>query len=149
MELTRELHLRQFGRYLLVGAWNTLFAYGSFALLTAVLTPVVPYGYMWASLLANLLNITVSYLGYKWFVFKTKGNYLREWLRCLAVYGGGMGINLLALPVLVMLIRRHTLFYAQAPYIAGAILAAVTAVYSFAGHKRFSFRPARPQQSEE
>jgi len=74
----------QFGRYLLVGAWNTLFGYGTFALFTAVLNPIVPHSYIWASLLSSLLNITVAYFGYKWFVFKTKGNYLREWMRCVA-----------------------------------------------------------------
>jgi len=137
---TQHIAPGQFGRYLLVGLWNTLFAYSTFALLTAVLTPLVPYSYMWASLLASLLNITVAYLGYKWFVFKTKGNYLREWMRCVAVYGSGIIFSLIALPVLVFAIRRNTHFVTQAPYIAGAILTAVIVVYSFLGHKKFSFR---------
>lgn len=33
----------QFGRYLLVGAWNTLFAYGDYAVLTFVLAHMVPH----------------------------------------------------------------------------------------------------------
>ena len=140
MKLTGHIPPGQFGRYLLVGVWNTLFGYGTFALLTAVLTPIVPYSYMWASLLSSVLSITVAYLGYKWFVFKTKGNYLREWLRCVAVYASGIVIGLVVLPVLVTLIRRTTHFFSQAPYIAGAILTAVTVVYSFVGHKKFSFR---------
>jgi putative flippase GtrA len=141
VQMTRHIPPGQFGRYLLVGIWNTLFAYGMFALLTAVLTPLIPYGYMWASFVSALLNITVSFLGYKWFVFKTKGNYLREWLRCIVVYGSGIVLGLLALPVLVTLIRHKTRFNAQAPYIAGAILTAITVLYSFLGHKKFSFRP--------
>jgi len=72
------------------GRLNTLFGYGTFALFTAVLNPIVPHSYIWASLLSSLLNITVAYFGYKWFVFKTKGNYLREWMRCVAVYSGGI-----------------------------------------------------------
>ncbi len=32
----------------------------------------------------------VAYLGYKFFVFRTKGNFLSEWLKCFAVYGTGM-----------------------------------------------------------
>jgi len=138
--ITQHIPPGQFGRYLMVGVWNTLFGYGMFALFTAVLTPIVPYSYMWASFFSSLLNITVAFLGYKWFVFKTKGNYLREWLRCVAVYGSGIAIGLIALPVLVTLIRRNTHFFSQAPYIAGAILTAVTVVYSFVGHKRFSFK---------
>jgi len=139
-KFTEHIPPGQFGRYILVGLWNTLFGYGTFALLTAVLTPIVPYSYMWASLLSSLLNITVAYLGYKWFVFRTKGNYLREWLRCVAVYGSGIIFGLIALPVLVTLIRHNTRFVAQAPYIAGAILTGVVVIYSFLGHKQFSFR---------
>jgi len=40
----------------------------------------------------------------------------------------------------VLVIRRNTRFVAQAPYIAGAILTAFMVVYSFWGHKKFSFR---------
>ena len=137
---TQHIPPGQFGRYLLVGIWNTLFGYSTFALLTAVLTPVVPYSYMWASVLSSVLNITVAFLGYKWFVFKTKGNYLREWLRCLAVYSSGIIFSLIALPVLVTIIRHKTRFFSQAPYIAGAILTGLVVVYSFVGHKNFSFR---------
>jgi len=138
--LVRHIPPGQFGRYLLVGAWNTLFGYGTFALLTAVLNRIVPHSYIWASLLSSLLNITVAYLGYKWFVFRTKGNYLREWIRCIAVYSGGIIFGLIALPLLVALIRHNTRFFAEAPYIAGALLTVVVVVYSFFGHKNFSFR---------
>jgi putative flippase GtrA len=138
--LTRHIPPGQFGRYLLVGAWNTLFGYGSYVLLTAILTPVIPHSYIAASVISSLLNISVSFLGYKWFVFKTKGNYMREWIRCVGVYSGGILFGVLALPVLVMFIRRNTRFVAQAPYIAGAVLTAFMVMYSFLGHKKFSFR---------
>jgi len=139
-ELTRHIPPGQLGRYLLVGAWNTLFGYGTFALFTALLNPIVSHSYIWASLLSSLLNITIAFLGYKWFVFRTKGNYLREWLRCVAVYSGGIVFGLIALPVLVVLIRRNTRFFTQAPYIAGAFLTLFVVLYSFLGHKKFSFR---------
>ena len=131
---------QQFGRYLLVGAWNTLFGYGSFAAFTALLDPIVPHSYILACVISGLLNITVSYLGYKWFVFKTQGHYLREWARCVAVYSSAIVINVLLLPVFVFAIRRWTNFFAAAPYIAGAVLIGCTTIYSFVGHKRFSFR---------
>jgi len=138
--LTRRIPPGQFGRYLLVGAGNTLFGYGSFAFFTAVLSPMIPHSYIAASVISSLLNISVSFLGYKWFVFKTKGNYLREWIRCVGVYSGGILFGVLALPVLVVVIRRNTRFFSQAPYIAGALLTAFMVVYSFLGHKKFSFR---------
>jgi putative flippase GtrA len=130
----------QFLRYLVVGTWNTLFGYVAYATLTAFLTPLIPYSYMAASLLANVVSITVAFLGYKWFVFKTKGNYLREWARCVAVYSGAMAIGLVLLPILVGVLRHYTRYQRQAPYIAGAMLACVSVVFSFVGHRKFSFR---------
>src|ERR1022692_336084 len=138
--MKRHLPPAQFGRYLLVGAWDTVFGYGSYAFFTAILSPMIPHSYIAACVISSLLNISVSYLGYKFFVFKTKGNYLREWLRCVAVYSGGILFGVLTLPLLVALIRHNTRFFAQAPYIAGAILTAFMVAYSFVGHKRFSFR---------
>jgi len=131
----------QFGRYLLVGGANTLFGYGTYALLTAVLDPVLAHGYVVAGVISTLLNITVAYLNYKWFVFKTKGNYLREWARCVAVYSGGIVIGAAALPVLVFVIRWSTHLSRSAPYVAGALLTGVNTIFSFLGHKKFSFGP--------
>ena len=146
--LARHFPPGQFGRYLLVGVGNTLFGYGSFALLVAILDRVMPHGYILASVISGVLNITVAYLNYKWFVFKTKGNYLREWMRCVAVYSSAIALNTLLLPVFVFAIRRWTNLYAAAPYIAGAVLIGSTTVYSFVGHKNFSFRSPSLKASE-
>ena len=93
----------QMGRYLLVGGFNTVFGYSLFAVLNFGLQGIGSYSYMLASLLSNLIAITVAFLGYKWFVFRTRGNYLKEWIRCVAVYSTGMLLTLAALPVLVPL----------------------------------------------
>jgi putative flippase GtrA len=140
-KLTHHIPPGQFGRYLLVGAWNTSFGYGSFAFFTAILSPMIPHSYVAASVISSLLSISVSFLGYKWFVFKTKGNYLSEWVRCVGVYSVGILFAALILPVMVVTIRHNTRFVTGAPYIAGALLAAFMAVYSFLGLKKFSFRP--------
>jgi putative flippase GtrA len=139
--LTKHIPPGQFARYLIVGGANTLFGYGTFALLTALLTGVIPYAYVLASVVSSVINITVSYLNYKRFVFKTKGNYLREWLRCVAVYSGGIAISAALLPVLVLAIKRGTRLDSAAPYVAGALLMGLQTIYSFIGHKKFSFRP--------
>ncbi len=134
----------QFLRYLVIGVWNTAFGYATFALFTHLLENVVPQSYMAASVLSSLINITVSFLGYKWFVFKTKGNYLREWARCVAVYGSNILFGLAILPLLVYGIRHTTHWQHQAPYVAGALLTAVTVLVSFFGHKHFSFKASPP-----
>ncbi len=141
--LTSHIPPRQFGRYLGVGAFNALFGYGAYAALTAAFTPRVPHGYVFASIIAAPLNITVAFLGYKWFVFKTHGNYLREWSRCFVVYGGSMAIGVALLPGVVFLVRLIAGLDRAAPYVGGALLMGFGAIYSFLGHKHFSFRPRR------
>jgi putative flippase GtrA len=138
--LTSHIPPGQFGRYLVVGSWNTLFGYGTYAALTALLDPVVAHSYILAMLISSPLNITVAFLGYKWFVFRTKGNYLREWIRCIAVYLSGILLGAVVLPIIVFSLRRGAGLTRSAPYLAGALLTGFGVVYNFLGHKRFSFR---------
>ena len=64
-DLIKHIPPGQFGRYLAVGVCNTAFAYASYALFTALLDRYIPASYMAASMIASVLNITVSFLGYK------------------------------------------------------------------------------------
>ena len=130
-------------RYLAVGACNTIFGYGCFALLTMLLTPLISHGYVAANLLANLLAITFSFFGYKWFVFRKQGNYLKEWVRCLGVYAGSMLLSAASLPFVVALVRRQTGNAQRAPYIAGALVLVLSVGFSFFGHRRISFSGSR------
>ena len=138
--LTRHLPPGQVVRYLLIGAWNTLFGYGTFALFTMLLAPLGRQSYILAVIPSTMINITVAFLGYKWFVFKTKGNYLREWIRCVGVYSSSMALGMVLLPVFVFVIRHRFGLESQAPYIAGALLGVLTVIFSFFGHKHISFR---------
>ncbi len=131
----------QFFRYILVGVWNTGFGYGTFVLFTYLLSLRWPtYGYLPAGLLSSVLNISVAFMGYKKFVFKTKGNYLHEWLRCMAVYGSSIAIGFVALPCVVFAVRHVTSIDQKAPYVAAALMTGFNAVYNFIGHRKFSFR---------
>ena len=165
----------QFARYLCVGVFNTVFGYISFAVVLTLLNAVLPdrllsLTVILASVLAWPLNITVSYLGYKFFVFRTKGNYLGEWLKCFAVYGTSVIPSLVALSALtrflqttihrhaaslhvylnaverhmsghaVLLLQHITNGKAIAGYIAGAVVIGVSTIYSFIGHKKVTFR---------
>ncbi len=135
----------RFGRYIAVGLWNTLFGYATFALFTSLLRDIIPYSYMAATVLASLINISVAFLGYKWFVFRTRGNYLREWARCVMVYSSTLVLSLILLPFLVAAARHATGDAVLAPYVGGALMTGVTVVVSFVGHRRISFRlPGTP-----
>ena len=131
--LTRHVPPGQLGRYLLVGVWNTAFGYTTFAVFTALLRNYIPASYMAAGLISSVLNITVSFLGYKWFVFKTKGNYLREYLKYYVVYGASAAGGVALLAVLVSGLGVNV-------YVAQACILCVQTAMSFAGHRRFSFR---------
>ncbi len=135
--------VRQFVRYIVVGGFNTVFGYGVFASLTWSFRGLGSYSYMYAAVLANVIVISVAFLGYKWFVFRTKGNYLMEWIRCFGVYGSSALIGLVGLPILVPILRHALHRPERAPYIAGALLTIVSVVFSFLGHKNFSFGQKR------
>jgi putative flippase GtrA len=136
-------------RYLLVGGWNTLFGYTCFFLMNRWLSRVLPsYSYIAASLASNLISITVAFFGYKWFVFRTKGHYFREWSRSLVVYSGMIVFSAIALGPLVGVIRHTTRFQTQAPYIAAAAVAVFSVISSFFGHKHLSFRETAPKRQD-
>jgi putative flippase GtrA len=138
--LTSHIPPAQFSRYTLVGTWNTIFGYGSYAALTALFMRRTAHGYLVAAVVSGLVSISVAFLGYKWFVFKTKGNYLREWLRCHVVYGTTTLIGILVLPAFVYAFKRLLGLEASAPYVAGATVTGLNVFVSFLGHRHFSFR---------
>jgi putative flippase GtrA len=169
----------QFIRYLCMGAFNTFLGYISFAVALTLLNAVLPAHLLYltvilASILPTPLNITVAYFGYKFLVFRTRGNYLGEWLKCFAVYGTSMIPGLVALSALTRflqsMIHRHAASLhvflntverhlsgrplaflqhiatgkATAGYIAGAVVIGVSTIYSFVGHKKVTFRVKNP-----
>lgn len=134
----------QIMRYLVVGTWNTLFGYGCFFLILRLFLhlsatqPALTANI--ALVFAAIINITVSFLGYKWFVFRTQGNYLREYRRSLLVYLPSLILNAVAIAPLTALLRLAPHLKTQAPYVAGALLAGFTVILNFFGHKHISFR---------
>ena len=125
-------------RYLLVGGWNTLFGVGLYTLLYAL------WGnrknYLLLAVAVNILAITNAYLCYKFFVFRTRGHYLREYLKCYAVYGTGALLGMAGLFLLVSLAGMNPLW-------ANILLTGITVVLSYFGHKFFSFRRSGHERS--
>ena len=139
-QLPQRAQFWQVVRYLLVGGFNTCFGYALFVAFNYLFRALGVYGSEIASLLGNVIAITVAFLGYKWFVFRTHGNYLREWMRCLSVYGSSVLFALVMLPPLTLLLRRWYGHSQMASNVAAAILTVVTVAASYFGHKHFSFR---------
>jgi putative flippase GtrA len=129
---TREQGLR----YVVVGAWNTLFGYGLFALLQLTLGHHVSYLILLT--FSTAVAILNAYVMYRWLVFKVEGHWWRDLGRFSLVYLVAYGVNLIVLPFLVEVFGLPVLL-AQALVVGGTVLA------SFLAHRHFSFR--RPHAS--
>ena len=117
--------------YVIVGAWNTLFGYGVFVLLQYYLSNQL--NYILILVISYILSITNAFIGYKVFVFKTKGNILKEYLKFYLIYGGVFVFNILTLPFFVEVLLLDI-------YVAQAVVTFITIFGSYLLHKRFSFK---------
>ncbi|RJQ33035.1 MAG: GtrA family protein [Actinobacteria bacterium] len=117
-------------KYLFVGGWNTIFSFAVFSFFYFAFHKVVHYIVI---LVVNyIIGITNAYICYKIFVFKTKGNYLKEYLKFYVVYGMAFAINAVTLPFAVEILKLS-------PIIAQAGIVLITVCISYTGHKHFSF----------
>jgi putative flippase GtrA len=93
------MRISQKHRYLIAGAWNTAFGY-SFGLAIYYLFEkiVTIYGIL---LISNIVSITMAFFTHKLFVFKTKGNWLKEYLKSYVVYGVSALIGAVSIWILV------------------------------------------------
>lgn len=120
--------------YLLVGGWNTLFGLAIFALLYSLLHQILHY--ILILVISYIIAITNAFLCYKFFVFKTKGDLFREYLRFYIVYGVSFVINIGFMVIIVELFKIK-------PIPAQSIILSITTIVSYIGHKHYSFsKPA-------
>jgi putative flippase GtrA len=132
-------------RFLMVGVSNTvssLAIYSGFVILFGHLLPHrgKPLIAEIAFVVSTPIGITIAFLCYKHFVFRTKGNYLKEYLRCFAVYSVTFPMGLIILPAATNAFLRVALTRSYAPFLAGIVNSGIIACYSYFGHKKFSFK---------
>ena len=116
--------------YLAAGGWNTLFGLGLYALVYRLWGGKVHY--MLLTIPVNIAAITNAFLCYKLFVFRTKGNWIKEYVKCYLVYGTGTLAGMGLLWLFVSLFKMN-------PVIANFLSTAVVVTASYFGHKYFSF----------
>ena len=131
-------------RFLVIGGLNTLFGVvNSLAMVRLLLwlRPDQPKTMGTVGMAtSSLINIGFSFLTYKWFVFRTKGNYVKEYLRSLMIYLPNLAASTLAVAPLAALLRRWTGHDRGSVYGAAAIIVIAGIVFSFFGHKNVTFR---------
>jgi putative flippase GtrA len=151
-------------RYLMVGGWNTLFSYVLYLVLLQVFAPlkglessdmalVALIGrnyFLVISWLGWVISVPQSTLTMKYFAFRKGGKIVPQIFRAYMVYLPALGLGSAILWVLVQVLHFS-------PPIAAALNIVITTVFSYIGHKYFTFRqplevgevPADALMSEE
>jgi putative flippase GtrA len=132
-------------RFLMVGGFNTAFSLALYSACVIVFSHMLPHRGKplivdIAFAISTPVSITVAFLCYKHFVFRTKGNYFKEWIRCFAVYSVSFPMGLVILPTATHLFEHIALIHQYAPFLAGLVNSVIIACYSYFAHKKFSFK---------
>lgn len=117
-------------RYLVIGAYNTVFGYGIFALLWSIWGQL--FHYIAILCISHVISVVNAYYGYKTFVFYSRVSGLRAFAKFNTVYLGAFFFNILSLPVLVEGLNFH-------PLIAQVIIIGLTVMTSYLLHRSYSF----------
>ena len=116
--------------FLIVGVINTVVGFGWFVLFDVVGGHI--WGYMVTMLLAHVAGVLCAFVLYRRFVFRVRGHVWLDLGRFELVYLTSLGINAVALPLLVE-------FGNLEPIIAQAVVTLATTIISYLAHSRFSF----------
>ena len=117
-------------RFLIVGCVNAAISYVIFALALWLLGEKY---YQLAVFLQWSISSVFSYLNQKFFVFCTKGNYLKEYFKCCTTWLVGYIINVLILELLI-----HSLNAYLAQFISIFLVSVITYIlFKYFAFKRF------------
>jgi len=124
------MRLNQKTRYLIAGIWNSIFGYSIGLILYESFS--LRFHIIMISVIANILAISVAFLTYKMFVFKTQGNWVSEYMKCYLVYGGTAVLGTILIWVFVD-------FFKWPFWISQGIVMTITMVVSYFIHRIFTF----------
>ena len=122
-------HIPEKIRFLLVGGFNTVVSY----LLFALLYEVIGLHYNTALAVQYLITVNMSVLTMRYYVFRSKGNFLREFTKAWSVYIFIFFFNAAMLNLFVEILGLP-------PLIAQALYLVISTVVTFILHKYLSFR---------
>ena len=126
----KSLFYNQNIRYLIVGIYNTIFAYFVFILLFYYFSSFVNYALLLG--LCHIIGVTNNFFTYKWLVFKVRKNNFRNYLKINLVY---LFIYLINLVLLVILTKK---MYFNVYLTQGIIIVSIS-IIGFFLNKNYSF----------
>ena len=118
-------------KYLIVGVANTIFGYT-----TGVLLYKLSNGYLdiiIIGLVTNIVNVTISFIMYKLFVFKSKEMWVKEYVRFI-------GLNSLTALLSIILLWLFVKVLDINIEIAQALILMITIFISYFGNLLFAFK---------
>lgn len=120
----------QFFRFLFIGGINTLIGYTIFVIAILLLGQI---HYQICVALQWVLSSVTSYINQKIFVFGTKGNYLKEYIKCCSTWALSYCINAISLEIFV----RYLIKNVYISQIISMVLASIVTYFLF---KYFAFK---------
>lgn len=126
-------------RFVVVGAWNTVFGYLVFLLFVDLASRIFSLhqlAYMVGFVLANVVAILNAFLFHRFITFRSQVRglaILTELVKFSSTYLFTFFLSALLLPVLIEILHLSI-------PIAGALVLLVCTMISYFGHSRFSFR---------
>lgn len=130
--MLNKLWLNEQFRFLAVGLSNTLWGIVSFPILYVLLHSQIE-NYVLILTISYLLNTLISFVTQKIFVFKSKGNHLREFMKFSLLQVLIFSINLFFLPIAMKA-------SGWGPVIPQIIFSFTVAVVSYFFHKQITFK---------
>lgn len=132
-------------RFLLVGGFNTVFAWSVFAALNWLFTSINE-GFAWnfsdilvanaALIVQNTITINVSFITMRYYVFCSRGNFWKEWTKAWSVYILLYTVNAPCISFLIWAFGLNAL-------LAQAIYLIFSTIVTFLLHKYYSFRKTK------
>lgn len=117
-------------RFLFIGGMNAAISYVIFALALWLLGEV---HYQACVILQWTLSSVFSYFNQKFFVFCTRGNYMKEYLKCCSTWAVSYLLNVIILELLVRFAIKNV-------YVSQFISIFLVSVVTYVLFKYFAFR---------
>jgi putative flippase GtrA len=118
-------------KFLFAGGVNTIFGLAAYPALYYFLKDY-HFHYLFILLLTQIMSVLFSYMTSKFLVFKTKGNYLPEFLKFSTFYSAYFLLNLIILPLAVEVFNIN-------PVISQTAFAFLIIITSYFWHSQITF----------
>ena len=117
--------------YIFIGVCNTIIGY-----LVGVVSFLFFYdfiGVLGVSFISNVVSISISYLNFKFFLFKTSGNFLKEYFKSYLNYGVSFILSTILLWFLIEKVKLNI-------YLSQLIIMPLVVIMNYVGNRFFVFK---------